>query len=867
MSILKYKTRGMTNPQGLPRVYFSCHSSDFDIYFEPVSDEILRYQNCAIYYMEAGEQFYKEQELLSDLSQMQLFVMPVTTKLLTDENRVLELEFPFAMKEHIPVLPLMQERGLEELFNEKCGDLQFLDKNQRDATAIDYGDKLEKYLASVLIGDEMSAKVRAAFDAYVFLSYRKKDRKYAQELMYLIHKNDFCRDIAIWYDEFLTPGENFNDAISDALRKSELFALVVTPNLVNETNYVMTTEYPMAREAEKWILPAEIVPTDRKELHKKYKNIPPCTDAHNEAELSESLLEAIQNMAVKENDKDPEHNFFIGLAYLSGIDVEVNKERAVELMKGSAEAGIMEAVEKLVQMYRNGEGVKRNYETAVEWQEKLVEQQERKFNAGEGGEKFISSLEKLGDYLRELGKMEQAKMAYKRIIGLFGEQCTEDFRKKYKRDLAVSYRKIGSIEREEGNLKKAKAYSLESLRIFEEVSREKESSEAFRDVALCYESLGRIAEDEWNLEEAGAYYEKSLEVYQKLAETKGNLEVYLDLSIGYKNLGYIQEIERNPEEAEIYYRKSLEVSERLVKEVGTLRARRELADSYGLVGNVEKDEGRLIEAEIHYKKSLKIYEELLEEAGMLDDYIELAQNYKRLGDVERKKGNPEEAKVYYKKGLEIREDLIKKVKTVNVCRDLYISYNSMGNIEKAANNIKEAKRYYGQYLLLSKELAEKTGLMECKRDLSVAYEKMGDLERTEENWNAARGYYEKTMEINEELERETGTRESKRDLSVIYNRLGMVEEAEENFEGAKAYYRKCIEIREKLAEETKAVNIYDDLALSYYRYGSISSYDIAILKKAYDIWNRLSVQCPDVVSFARRRNMVKNFLLSNGFEV
>lgn len=66
--------------------------------------------------------------------------------------------------------------------------------------------------------------------------------------MRLIHKNDFCRDIAIWFDEFLTPGENFNDAIKQALEKSQLFTPVVIPNLVSEQNCVMTVEYPKARE-------------------------------------------------------------------------------------------------------------------------------------------------------------------------------------------------------------------------------------------------------------------------------------------------------------------------------------------------------------------------------------------------------------------------------------------------------------------------------------------------------------------------------------------------------------------------------------------------------------------------------------------
>jgi hypothetical protein len=147
--------------------------------------------------------------------------MPVTTKLLTTENAALDAEFRFAIERHIPVLPLMQEGGLDELFSQKCGDLQYLDKakSARDLTEIPYEEKLKNYLESVLVSDEMAEKIRAAFDAYVFLSYRKKDRKYAQELMRLIHKNDFCRDIAIWYDEFLTPGENFNESIREALKK------------------------------------------------------------------------------------------------------------------------------------------------------------------------------------------------------------------------------------------------------------------------------------------------------------------------------------------------------------------------------------------------------------------------------------------------------------------------------------------------------------------------------------------------------------------------------------------------------------------------------------------------------------------------
>lgn len=368
---LNYKTRCNTSPQGKPRVYFCCHPEDFERYFEMVSDEILAKQDCAIWFCD--NLFVRDDDFFMDLKQMQLFVMPVTTNLLTTENETLNIEFKFAVENHIPVLPLMQESGLDNLFNKKCGDLQFLDKYSNDSTAISYDDKLQKYLESVLIGNELAEKIRAAFDAYVFLSYRKKDRRYAQELMRLIHKNDFCRDIAIWYDEFLTPGENFNDSIKEALQKSGLFVLTVTPNLVNEPNYIMTTEYPMARQEGKPILPAELVPTDRDKLSEKYVDIPNPTNAYNDVELSEALLESIKRMNIKENDISPEHNFFIGLAYLGGVDVEVDRERALELITMSAEEDLPEAMLKLIAMYTDGIGVERDSNAVQKWSKRLAD--------------------------------------------------------------------------------------------------------------------------------------------------------------------------------------------------------------------------------------------------------------------------------------------------------------------------------------------------------------------------------------------------------------------------------------------------------------------------------------------------------------
>lgn len=366
---MKVRTRGNSNPRGKNRVYFTCHPADFDKYFDRVCEDIFTTQDCAIYYTADMTAPIPAEYRETDLGSMNLFVIPITRRLLSEQSRAMDEDFAFAEEKHSAVLPLMMESGIDKFYADRFGNRQYLCPDSKDLTEISYEKKLKDYLAGILIDDETAARVRAAFDACIFLSYRKKDRHHANELMRLIHQNPKYRDIAIWYDEYLTPGEDFEEIIGKALEKSNLFTLLVTPNLVNEKNYVQEHEYPAAHDSGKPILPAEVVQTNRAELERQYKNIPPCVDGHDNA----ALVEALKQVAVAENDEDPEHNYLIGLAYLEGIDVEVNVDRGVELITGAAECGYEPAYIKLHKMYSEGIYVQRDVENAYKWANKMKE--------------------------------------------------------------------------------------------------------------------------------------------------------------------------------------------------------------------------------------------------------------------------------------------------------------------------------------------------------------------------------------------------------------------------------------------------------------------------------------------------------------
>ena len=428
MATFLYKTKGNADPKGKPRVYFTCHPDDFERYFAKIWEDISATHDVALYYTEDMKQMLDSEHLETDLGQMNLFVVPVTWKLLREPNRAMDEDVAYAKQENIPILPFMMEQGIDEFYAkpEKFGERQYLSPYASDMTAIRYEEKLKKYLESVLISDELAKRVRKAFDAYIFLSYRKKDRKYANELMKLIHKNPECRDVAIWYDEFLTPGESFADNIKKALEDSKLFALLVTPNLLEEPegkpNFVMAKEYPAAIEAEKAILPAEMVQTDHEALENKFPGIPNCADPQDEERFKERLLHSLQRIAISANNNDPEHNFLIGLAYLEGIDVEVNRDRGVQLITLAAEAELLEAMNKLYMMYDQGEYVQLDYKKACVWAEKIATYCEKKY--GERNPNTVnalgilaSSYEKQGDSLKAAELQEKVYITQCEVHG------------------------------------------------------------------------------------------------------------------------------------------------------------------------------------------------------------------------------------------------------------------------------------------------------------------------------------------------------------------------------------------------------------------------------------------------------------------
>lgn len=663
MNHLEYRTRGNSTPNNKPNVYFSAHPDDFDIYFGVLSEEILQHSNCAIWYS-SFEKDINDQDHMFDLDQMQLLIFPVTSRFLSDDNIALR-EFRYALSKHIPVLPIAVEQGLEKQFSEVCGNIQFVDRTSQDVTAIGYDEKLSRFLDSVLLNNETIQKIRDAFDAYIFLSYRKKDREQAQKLMRLIHMNETCRNIAIWYDEFLVPGEDFNDAIAEAMRNSDAFALTVTPSLLEEGNYVQQIEYPFAKSLGKQILPFELQKTDRVMLAAKYAGLAECIDADEES-VMRYMVEAYKALAIQPKERDSVHNFFIGLAYLNGMDVEKDFCQAVELISNAAEEGLPEAMEKLVSMYREAEGIDRDYDKAIEWQVRYVEKMKEVAESDPSADSDFQLFRAMADlisFYMERNCYEEARQLCKELE----ERGSNTGDASYVMYSLYMYPKI-----EQGmELLGESAYDPKTLflKCCEFCKKEYEKNKsliALQILAQSYLELGRIAYGIAQTTIAREFYEKSISYCRYLTEKYSQSRYRNLLSITLAEHAAVECFLKRYNKASEDLNEALCIACALYDEYKTPDLCKSVATLYMKLGELFAKTDKIADAGIQYAHAEELLNHYKQQTMGIDAEVALLDLYDNFAELYAKEGHEDKAWNYYCREDELASCIMRHGKNVDL---------------------------------------------------------------------------------------------------------------------------------------------------------------------------------------------------------
>ena len=354
------KVRPGVKGRDLPRVLLLCHPETPNIL--EVVDELLKIENiCVIYNTDIS--LLNDVSLVLDSAQMVLVFADEVFVDKKDETLLKNIEL--LRKQKLPLIPLVANKDYIDEFTNIFGEIQYISFGDKDK----FTRKIKGAFDIYLFKEDIAIKIKENFSSFVFVSYRHKDLRDAQRVINAIHSDERNYNVGVWYDDFLTSGEKFNTEIEDEIKNADGFILITTPNLVNEDNYVRKVEYKLAREQNKKIVPIETLDTDKDLLKEQYLDIPDSLRIENQKEIDEEIF----SLFAKEEIKEAGQKYYLGVAYLKGIFVENNFDRAIKLLEESSDMGYFPSTVQLEMIYNYGINTDINYEKAVFYQRRIVD--------------------------------------------------------------------------------------------------------------------------------------------------------------------------------------------------------------------------------------------------------------------------------------------------------------------------------------------------------------------------------------------------------------------------------------------------------------------------------------------------------------
>ena len=560
-----------------------------------------------------------EQEL-TDLSDMSLFVLALTEAAADQERTASVSAVHFCYDKKIPLLPVYYIspdaktepagsffRAVSEALGKPRGQLEM------DGAVYgqqDFKEQFTRKLRRMVISDETAREASDLFHKQIFLSYRKKDREQAITVMKAIHALPICEAIAIWFDDFLTAGRDFNDEIRKELSGSDVFALALTDHISEEGNYVLREEWPRAAQLKKKedLILVEAGAVDRDAL--KIVD-PPMTDTVPVGD-PEVLREAIELSCLHDADRQiftARQKYLLGIAYLSGIRVEKDPEHALRLLTDAADEGCAEAALQLGFMYLARVGVERDNNAALLWKEKAFDLAEKEGNP-EVAYRVAFGDDGLALMEGAMDRQEQAREICRRMRVML-ENCADspEIQKRIANTLTDEadphFDPPGSLSRE--ILVKRLEQAGKSMHILEKLPKNEENEHALAGaLAVMGELNGRLGD----LDGAEADYKKSIDIMKKLADRTGSIRHRSSLASVWTALGMLYSRRFWQQPAQEAFSRAIPLYEELYAETNLPADREGLCYAYANYGSVETnyEHGRDF-----MEKAITLMEEIIKE--------------------------------------------------------------------------------------------------------------------------------------------------------------------------------------------------------------------------------------------------------------
>jgi len=608
--------------------------ADKDVIISNIHD--IKYgMDCVVSWIETPNENVDKDQLREELRDTQALVLWVTAELLQSVSMGKKpIEFQIARELKRPIIPIANDGSLFPYFTELVDAIHGIAMSDPE-----YHEKLKKQLENFLATEELIEKIeKKAFMARIFLSYRKMDIKKAREFMKKFHNLSGFEAISIWYDNFLTAGRVFDDEIKQSILNSDAFVLLVTPNLLKKNdegkdNYVVSTEFPFARDEGKIIVPVEAESTDSTQFAMMFDRANKAVDVENTDILSETFKTKLGNFAFVE-EMDSEQAYYLGMAYLRGYGVEGDFDRAIRLLEVATKVcreSAIRAAEQLAEIYENGIGTNINYDKVFHWRYRIItiSEQIREQNHPDTAIEYSNlavAYDNYGNYSKALEWHQKTLLIRQKVLG---EEHIHT---------AMTYNNIGRVYLSQGNFPNALEYFQKALPVFEKVHGQEHP-----DTAVIYNNIGTIYEKQGNYPEALEWNQKTLTIREKILG-KG----HPDTAQTHNNIGSVYATQNNYQKALECYQRALPVYEKAFGEEhpNTAVIYNNIGDSYRGLGDYSK-------ALEWSQKALAISKKILGE-----EHSFTASVYANMGNVYLFQADYPKALKCFKKVLAIREKVL-----------------------------------------------------------------------------------------------------------------------------------------------------------------------------------------------------------------
>ncbi len=597
------KTRDGVSPHEKCRIYFTSHPNDFDLYFEETANDILELYNCVVLYDEDLRIERDPGEMDKNLSEIQLFVVPVSLDFLKSDNRARCVEWEYAVSHHIPILPMVFDSifsGLEkeksdltaECFKELYGCYPLLHKYNFDPADIPYKEKLEKCLKLAFMFDDPE------------INNNDENREFTHALNYL-------GGIGCEIDR-----ETAFSLISDAAERADINAM---EKMSFMCRYGEGTEESYI-SAVHWICRLKEEYTERfqksgakSDFLALFSTLSEFGEICKEKDAYSSSANYYKEM-VQIAEGSGSNEYIYGKAVFFGF---FNLGRIAEKENAEESYGYYEkclaAAKKTAELCKTREAER---DLALIYNELSS---------------FDAVLHKSLSECRDFSEIQKEHIS--KGISVLERHSRECESIEAQNEIMYFYHCRGNKELRYGECEQAERYYKKNIAIAEDISDEIGMVRANRIIGESYLSIGDSAESIAESRNARMYYLKAASAYEKLVKITGSFwdmhrlfEIYGKITdtIYTSDGDYGKQIEKK------YLKKSLTLSKNITAIADDEIYKEKTAECYRRLGDIEHEGKRYSSAKDCYQKAVVEYEKLTEISDDPEHLLSLSFLYSQM---------------------------------------------------------------------------------------------------------------------------------------------------------------------------------------------------------------------------------------------